>query len=326
MRASSDRDSRSIMVGFLEIFFFFLLFYIVRIYFSDCDAVLHLYEKFAKKPDKRLRGKIVWITGASSGIGEHLAYRLAEFGCKLVLSARRKDELDRVKEQCLSLASKIFPLTFEEDFLVLPLDVTDFSSHKGCVDAVLKQFGKIDFLVNNAGILQLGCVVDSDLDVDLFVMNINVLGTISLTKAVLPCMVERKNGQIVVLSSVSGKFGSPNTAAYTASKHALQGYFNTLRMEVHDKDVGFTMVCPGLVHSNILKNAFRENLQTRRDQGFPPTTIKTERCVHLITVAMVNQLSEVWIAIPRRLVDLYLTQYMPLIGNWWVQRKNRKNK
>ena len=92
-----------VMLGFLEICLcLFVVLFILRIYFSDCDAVLHFYEKFAKKPDKRLRGKVVWITGASSGIGEHLAYRLTEFGCKLVLSARRKDELDRVKIHCLS--------------------------------------------------------------------------------------------------------------------------------------------------------------------------------------------------------------------------------
>ena len=91
-----------IMFGFVEVCFVFLLLFIVRIYFSDCDAVLHFYERFAKKPTKRLRGKIIWITGASSGIGEHLAYKLAQFGCKLVLSARRKDELERVKTQCLS--------------------------------------------------------------------------------------------------------------------------------------------------------------------------------------------------------------------------------
>ena len=90
------------MFGFVEVCFVFLVLFITRIYFSDCDAVLHFYERFTKKPDKRLRGKIIWITGASSGIGEHLAYKLAQFGCKLVLSARRKDELERVKTQCLS--------------------------------------------------------------------------------------------------------------------------------------------------------------------------------------------------------------------------------
>nr|XP_058946187.1 dehydrogenase/reductase SDR family member 7-like [Pocillopora verrucosa] len=306
------------MIGFLEIcVFLFVVLHILRIYFADCDAVLHFYERFAKPPDKRLRGKVIWITGASSGIGEHLAYKLTEFGCKLVLSARRKDELDRVKNQCMSLAGKLFPLTFEEDFLVVPLDITNFASHEDCVTKALQQFGKIDFLVNNAGILQMGSSVDSDLDVDISVLNTNVLGTISLTKAVLPHMIGEGNGQIVVISSASGKCAAgPNTAVYAASKHALQGYFNTLRIEVHEKNVGVTMICPGLVYSNILKNAYRENIETRRDQVFPVTTIKTERCVHLIIIAMANALNEVWIAIPKRMIELYLSQYLPLVRNW----------
>lgn len=91
------------MLGLLECcVLLFLFLFILRIYYADCDAVLHLYQRYAKKPGPRLKGKIVWITGASSGIGEHLAYRLAQYGCKLVLSARRKDELERVKAQCMS--------------------------------------------------------------------------------------------------------------------------------------------------------------------------------------------------------------------------------
>lgn len=100
------------MLGFWELcFLLFLLLLVVRICFSDCDAVLHFYERFAKKPEPRLRGKIVWITGASSGIGEHLAYRLTQCGCKLVLSARRKDELERVKAQCISMYEMLIKIS-----------------------------------------------------------------------------------------------------------------------------------------------------------------------------------------------------------------------
>lgn len=314
------------MIGFLEICVFLFVFFlhILRIYFTDCDAVLHFYERFAKPPDKILRGKVIWITGASSGIGEHLAYKLTELGCKLVLSARRKDELDRVKNQCLSLAQKLFPLTFEEDFLVLPLDITNFSTHEDSVAKALHRFGKIDFLVNNAGILQMGLSMDCDFDVVFLVLNANVLGTISLTKAVLPHMVQNRNGQIVVISSASGKSAPvPYVAAYAASKHALQGYFNTLRMEVYDKNVGVTMICPGLTYSNLFQNVYRENLETRRDLVLPPTIMKPERCAHLIVIAMANCLDEVWIAKPSRLLELYLAQYLPLVRDWWIQRDNR---
>ena len=109
-RCSPLTNILSKMIGFLEIcVFLFVVLHILRIYFADCDAVLHFYERFAKPPDKRLRSKVIWITGASSGIGKHLAYKLTEFGCKLVLSVRRKDELDRVKSQCMSkFYSKLF--------------------------------------------------------------------------------------------------------------------------------------------------------------------------------------------------------------------------
>lgn len=112
-------------------------------------------------------------------------------------------------------------------------------------------------------------------------------------------------------------------AAYAASKHALQGYFNTLRMEVYDKNVGVTMICPGLTYSNLFRNAYRENLETRRDLVLPPTTMKPERCAHLIVIAMANCLDEVWIAKPSRLLELYLAQYLPLVRDWWIQRNNR---
>lgn len=315
------------MLGVLEIcFFLFLVLFVARIHFSDCDAVLHFYAKFAIKPEPRIRDKIVWITGASSGIGEYLAYRLTKCGCKLVLSARREDELDRVKSKCLEIASGIFPLPFEENYLVLPLDVRDFSSHRACAEKVIQHFGQIDFLVNNAGVAQLGSPIGTSHDVDQYVVDVNVLGTISLTKAVLPYMVDEKAGQIVVITSASGKVSAkPNLAVYSASKHALQGYFHSLRMELHIHDVGVSLVCPGSVYSDIRKSALCENLQTPKlASPFPPRTMKTERCVDLITIAMVNRLDEVWICLPPRLFDLYIAQYIPFFRDWWLKRRSLK--
>uniref|UniRef100_A0A2C9KEQ5 Dehydrogenase/reductase SDR family member 7 n=1 Tax=Biomphalaria glabrata TaxID=6526 RepID=A0A2C9KEQ5_BIOGL len=170
-------------------------------------------------PTENLSGKVVWITGASSGIGEHIAYQLASVGCKLVLSARRKEELERVKQTCLlSSRNKIS----DEDVLILPLDVVKFESHKAAVQKVLDHFHKIDILLNNAGKFQKSGWKDTELEIDREIFELNVLGPVSLTQAVLPHMTERNKGQLVVMSSLAGIMGAPFSRSYCSSKHALQ--------------------------------------------------------------------------------------------------------
>ncbi|KAL9982697.1 hypothetical protein ACROYT_G004773 [Oculina patagonica] len=191
--------------------------------FQDGDFTLLIYEKIGQDPAVALRGKVVWITGASSGIGEYLAYQLAKYGCKLVLSARRKAELDRVKDKCAAIATGLdSSFNKDQDILVLPLDLQKFGTHEKLAQDVLKHFGKVDILVNNGGRSQVSLVKKAPLKVDRALLDLNLLGTISLTKAVLPHMIERHEGQIVVVSSILGKFGFPLRATYCASKYALQ--------------------------------------------------------------------------------------------------------
>uniref|UniRef100_A0A8B9UEQ2 Dehydrogenase/reductase SDR family member 7 n=1 Tax=Anas zonorhyncha TaxID=75864 RepID=A0A8B9UEQ2_9AVES len=202
-----------------------------------------------------LRGKVVWVTGASSGIGEELAYQLSKIGAFLAISARREDELERVKKKCLRNT-----LT-EKDILVLRLDLTDRSSHEAATNSVIKHFGKIDVLVNNGGRSQRSLFMDTNLDVYSAIMELNYLGTISLTKHVLKHMIERKRGKIVTVSSVMGIMGAPLASGYCASKHALQGFFNSLRTELTDyPEISIINICPGPVQSKIIQNVFTENL------------------------------------------------------------------
>ncbi len=197
-----------------------------------------------------MSAKTVWITGASSGIGEALALQFAKNGDRLVLSARREDELERVAERCRAAAG-----TGTGQVLVLPLDVTDWDSLPGKVETVLAQFGTIDLLVNNAGVSQRSLCKDTDMSVYQKLMDVDVMGQIALTKAVLPHMLERGSGHLAVTSSVAGKVGAPLRTGYCAAKHAVMGFFDALRAEVEGQGVSVSTITPGFIRTDISRNA-----------------------------------------------------------------------
>lgn len=201
--------------------------------------------------------KVVWITGASSGIGEGLALELARRGATLVLSARREELLGQVCSRCAR----------SDRHLVVPLDLTATETLEAAVAEVLERFGRIDVLINNSGISQRGTVAETKLDVDRRIMEVNYLGTVALTKAVLPSMLDRRQGHVVVISSLAGKIGTPLRSAYAASKHALQGYFDCLRAEVHDRGVHVSVISPGYVRTEITKNALTADGSTYDEIG-----------------------------------------------------------
>ncbi|KAK7481161.1 hypothetical protein BaRGS_00027594 [Batillaria attramentaria] len=255
-----------------------------------------------------LRGQVIWVTGASSGIGEALVYQLASVGCRLILSARRTEELERVKKQCLLCG----PLK-DEDILVLTLDSTKFGTHAAAVEKVLEHFKQIDVLVNNAGRSQRAAWADISLEVDRQMLETNVLGVLSLTKCVLPHMMQRKAGHIVVMSSIAGKVGAPFSGSYTGSKHALHGWFETLRVEGAEYNIDVTLLCPGPVFSRLFEQAFtgEPGKVLGREMGKEEKRMETSRCAYLCAVAIANRLDEAWISLQPVLVGTYVAQYAP---------------
>lgn len=191
------------------------------------------------------KNKVVWITGASSGIGLETARQLSAAGAKLVISARRVSLLEEVKAS----------LHAPENVLVLPVDLEKPEQFTQLARKVIDHFGRIDILINNAGISQRSYVVDTNLSVDKRIMEINYFGTIALTKAVLPHMLEAGDGHFVTVTSLVGKFGFGVRSAYAASKHALHGFFESLHIELYERGIRVTMVCPGPVQTAISLHA-----------------------------------------------------------------------
>ena len=193
----------------------------------------------------KLADKVVWITGASSGIGEALAQRIASEGARLALSARRRTELERV-------GAALPPGTRAT---IVPGDVTDLASIPAWIAQIEAELGPIDVLVNNAGVSQRSLARDTTLETYRYLMEVDFFAPVALTQAVVPGMVERGSGQIVVTSSVAGKYGTPLRTGYAAAKHALHGYFDSLRGEVTKDGVIVTTLVVGAVHTDVSINA-----------------------------------------------------------------------
>ena len=191
------------------------------------------------------KDKVIWITGASSGIGKALALELSKQDCKLILSSRRETKLIEVKNQCKN----------PENVKVIVLDLADYLNMKSVAESAISLFGKVDILINNGGISQRSPIIETSIEVDKKLMEIDYLGTVALTKALLPHFISNTSGHYVVVSSLMGKFSSPLRSAYCGAKHALHGFFDALRLE-HDKDhIKVTMICPGFVNTNVARNA-----------------------------------------------------------------------
>jgi len=193
-----------------------------------------------------LKNKVVWITGASSGIGEGLCYAFAKEGCKLVISARRESELQRVKKKTT---------LSDEAILVLPIDLEKYTDAPIWVNTIIEKFGRIDVLINNGGISQKGTAMQTTTEVERKIMEINYFGNVALTKAVIPVMQKQSSGSIVITTSILGKFGLPFHTSYAASKHALYGYYDSLRMELKPFNINVMLVAPGFINTNAAINS-----------------------------------------------------------------------
>jgi short-subunit dehydrogenase len=190
-------------------------------------------------------GKVVWITGASSGIGAELARQLSSRGSQLVLSARREKELEKVRTECAN----------SDMHWVEPLDLGDSAGFEELVENVWSETGGVDILINNGAVGQRGMAMETTLEVDRMVMEVNFLGVVALTKPVVTRMLERGGGAVVSVSSLLGKFGTQLRSSYAASKHALGGFMDCLRTELSGTGVTVHVVYPGWVVSDIGKNA-----------------------------------------------------------------------
>ena len=218
--------------------------------------------------------KTIIITGASSGIGRELALRLSEKNTKLVLAARNKQRIDDVVKKCIENGSKA---------VAVKADVSDKTDCKNIIDKTVETFGGIDILVNNAGISMWSEFEKvTDLEAMEMIMKVNFFGSMYITHFALPYLIKSK-GQIVGVSSLTGKTGVPTRSVYAASKHAMAGFFDTLRIELKEKGVAVTMIYPGFVATEVRERAFDGSGNLLGNSPVKEKEVMTvEKCVSLM--------------------------------------------
>lgn len=253
-----------------------------------------------------LKNQVVWITGASSGIGEALVYALTKKGARLIISARRKEELERVKGNC--------PAEAQPYIRILPLDLSEPSTLKLHTEAAIQLFGHVDVLINNGGISQRSLGKDTELEVDRRIMEVDYFGTIALTKYLIPHFIKRKSGHFVTVSSVMGKIGTPYRTGYAAAKHALHGFFDSLRAELwkDSPNIYVTLVCPGWINTNLSIQALLGDgsAQNRKDDTHEKGMHPDEFAKKMVQ-AIEKKKREVYIGGFKEVLAIYLDRYLP---------------
>ncbi len=248
--------------------------------------------------------KVVWITGASSGIGRALAEQYAVKKHTVVISSRKESDLVALKEELEKYGARI---------IVAPLDLEKTATLRAVAEKVIAETGHIDILYNHGGISQRGFAINMPEEVERKIFDIDYFGNIALTKAVLPTMIARGGGKIGVTSSLVGIISTPERTTYAAAKHALHGYYDGLRAELHDKNIQITIFCPGFVRTNVSVNALTKSgdklneMDEAQEKGMAP-----EVCASKMIRALNKGKEEVYIG-GKEVLAIYIKRFFPTL-------------
>lgn len=258
-------------------------------------------------------GKIAWVTGASSGIGKAICEGLAKAGATVVLSARNEKQLQEVKSA----------LPDPEKHLILPLDLEKHETFEQLAREIIARFGRIDFLFNNGGLSQRAEAGETSLEVDRRIMEINYFGNIALAKAVLPYFRKQRSGHFVITSSIAGKFGFYLRSAYSASKHALHGFYESLALEEAKNNVFVTIACPGKINTPISTNALTSSGEKHGVMDHNQATgMPAEKCVSILLNAVNKRKKEILIG-NKEVMAVTLKRYLPQSWFWNIIKKQK---
>ena len=251
----------------------------------------------------KIQDQVIWLTGASSGIGEALAYQLAAKGGKLILSARREAQLQEVAQKCRRQGVS--------EIQILPIDLTQSEILRSKAEQAVKFYGKVYIVIHGSGITQRGTAAQTFLGVEREIMEVNFFGAIAVTKFILPQWQQKQSGHVVVISSIVGKFGAAQRSAYAASKHALHGYFDSLRAEVGQDNIKVTIICPGYVNTPISLNALTPTGTKFNKMNINQVNgISAEVCAMKIIKAIEKNQQEVYIG-KMEVLGVYLKRFFP---------------
>ncbi|MES2762564.1 MAG: SDR family oxidoreductase [Bacteroidota bacterium] len=260
-----------------------------------------------------LNNKVIWITGATSGIGEALVYACAKQNAIIILSARREGELFRV--------AKTAGLT-SANSLIIPFDLSDTKLVKEYAQAIISKFGKIDILINNGGQSQRASVIETTIETERQLFEINYFSAVNLSKAVLPFMLKHGNGKIVVVSSIAGKFGFYLRSTYSAAKHALHGYFESLRLENEKKGVSVLMVCPGKIKTNVSVNAEIGGGKTHNQMDpSHQDAMSAEECAKQIISGIIANKEEIFVG-GKELLIVKIKRFLPKLFGKMIRKQS----